>query len=385
MGSSTDIETAAPGNGRRIPWGLLVALGIGLCIEAYVGITWKPDVERNRLYEGGKTPSVEESIVQWQTYELYHSRRAVDVLMMGDSSCLMGAVPRVIEERTGLAARNIGTVATFYPEGHAIQLEKWIRHRGAPRLLVYHVSMFAGIGHYSQKEIDDYGLVRRFRKFLNKKHGGMAWYLPTFRLRHVARSTLAELFTSEKAAEEFLTVRRGPYPSDVEVRRTLHETRGRLYEPERWNRVQYNQGYGPGPKLHPDVRRWLEQIAAMSREHSFPILVVINPLRDWIDNAVSREHHRRFLATLKDMLGPGDNIHYLDPSLRFYPPELCATICHLHPKGAIRNSEEIADWILKNLLHKRVPPTRRTGPADPTRRSGAGRPAGSLAAGAGAC
>jgi len=331
-------------------WFLLVVMIVVGTEAAISKVDKQVDITKERLYTMEGMPSMEESIVQWQTYFLHQNKETVDVVLLGDSSCLMGLDPAHIEEKTNLKVRGLGTVASFYTEGHALLLQNWIEQNGPPRLVVYHTTAIYGPWGYKQKDIDRIGLVRKFKQFMKIPHGGAAWYLPSYHLRFWFRRELAKTVISAKTANILLTTKRGPYPSDEEMKITLQKTKGRLYEPERWDWQGEEGAYYRKNKipmaLFPETYPGLQKIIALAQQHAFGILIMMNPFPEITDMEINHKAFAEFMAKYKKGIGDSKQVMYYSMQPRFFPDELCGTICHLTPQGSIKNSEDLSTYLL---------------------------------------
>ena len=158
-------------------------------------------------YKMHKRPSVEESIVQWQVYHLFDAVEPQDVVLIGDSSCLMGVMPDVITEETGLKAWNLGTVGTLSIAGHARILEQYLKKNGPPQVVVYHVTPTTL--RFTQQDIDKLGYYSQFREWLFRDDvGTVVGYplsrLPGYRLRQPVAAAFYSLQFQRKQDEYVL-------------------------------------------------------------------------------------------------------------------------------------------------------------------------------------
>lgn len=63
-----------------------------------------------------------------------------DVIFVGDSSCLMGVSPKVIEKETGLKVVNLATNGGAGIIGYETVIRKYLKSNPAPKLIVYYIS-----------------------------------------------------------------------------------------------------------------------------------------------------------------------------------------------------------------------------------------------------
>src|SRR5438105_1600765 len=77
-----------------------------------------------------RTPNPSESIIQWQSHAALTSRETEEVVFVGDSCCLMGVIPAIVENGTKLKTRNLGTNAYLGTAGHADLLQLYLDRHG---------------------------------------------------------------------------------------------------------------------------------------------------------------------------------------------------------------------------------------------------------------
>src|SRR5262245_37674516 len=118
---------------------------------------------------------LEYSIVHWQMRHLLESSDQ-DVIFFGDSSCLMGVKPRVVQDATGLKTSNYGMLGYLGTKGHALLFRLFLERHTAPRLAVYYVCAYPLEA--SQKDIDDAGMLRALQEWQCGAIGeGQVWRL----------------------------------------------------------------------------------------------------------------------------------------------------------------------------------------------------------------
>ncbi len=339
MSSSTfNSESSAPPSGRKIPWGLIIALFATLMIETFLsrGEAARGLLKR-RFYPPDRVPILEESIVQWQVFHATRPRRRQSVLLLGDSSCLMGLRPKIIMRETGLKTWNLGTLSWLGVPGHLQILKTYLEHQPPPSLLVYHVTLNPfGRGRHLE-------LSKKYQERLLRWLGGddapSAW-LPSLRYRRDFRSLLAP----DELQNEFQDANREPFPTDREVRRILLEERGSMEEPRLrpWTTP-------PTLDFHPydGAEEELGTFFEFCQSQGMEVLVMMNPLPDLVETPHNLATFAAFEAFLKRAAAPYEGVSLAQPLARFYgnPGTCCSGLAHLLEAGARRNSEELAGWI----------------------------------------
>jgi hypothetical protein len=72
-----------------------------------------------------------------------------------------------------------------------------------------------------------------------------------------------------------------------------------------------------------------------------PVLIVLQPLPAAAGTEATRASFAAAEARISAIASRHTNVRLLSPALRLYPNELCATLTHLTPEGAARNTAEI--------------------------------------------
>jgi hypothetical protein len=352
MHSSTSSSDATPIS--RVPWAFLTALAIFGTIEF---VSHRPaakvqagnrDTEHDRVYERGGPPGLEQSIVQWKVHNLLHSSEANRLVVTGDSSCLMGLRPDILEPMTGMSTINLGTLGYLWPDGTLNLLDLYLDQHPAPRLVVLHLA-WETLARDAKTPGNDWWSAR-LRAWLNlQATSEPAWQhwaamLPSFRLREW-RDDLARLMQSAPTPEgyspDMLNQPRGPYPSDNEVRATLTQTRGFMTEP-------HKPSWGTGPaavkaELNDACVPALRAFAERGRRYGFEVMLLMEPYPECYRHPTTIESAQAITRTLKRELADCPNLHIDDDLLRFYPSEMVASLTHLAESGAERDSNDVGD------------------------------------------
>lgn len=333
--SDSDSDRGGPDKPFQLPWGLVLTAAIVLVIEATIfarSSRTPPPAQKDRpFYTLDRLPTFEESIVQWQIDYCRHNRQAQDVLLLGDSSCLMGLRPKLIMRQTDLKAHNVGTLSWLQIEGHRELLQLFVENHGPPRLVVYHVSPLT-LGFKSPGEY-----LARLRDYLDPDP--QRPWLPSLAYRRTIRN--GPLF--ELIKEDLLGTPRGVFPSDAEVRQILRDRRGAMTErrTDAWSKA-------------PDVRvtlppyavTSLEELFRFAGDHRSQVLVMINPLPVIARTADNLASLDRLTTDLRRVVDRFPNAHLFDPAVRFYCDDLCFSVEHVYEAGARRNTQELVRWIL---------------------------------------
>lgn len=300
-----------------------------------------------------QVPSLAESIVQWQVSNLYDDIGPMDVVFFGDSSCLMGVMPRVVEEETGLRCWNFGTLGWLSTDGHADLLQLFVEKHGPPRLAVYYVTTWPLTA--TQKDIETCGYFKRLREWLaedaNETGAGWLERLPSSKMRLWLQTTISRRFVHDRDRERFLNSPRGGYPSDTIVHGLLKESHGFMAEVATnkteadWQEHVRTLPDVPRPRLAADCLPGLRRIFTLADAHGFDLIVRMNPLPEAFRSADADASFLHLEEDLQSVAASYQRVHILSPLLRYYPNRLHSTVTHLSEVGARRNSAELADLL----------------------------------------
>jgi hypothetical protein len=296
-----------------------------------------------RLYSG--VPPVEVSIVNWQINNSLTQLKGSDILCLGDSSCLMGVVPSVIEKTTRHSCWNLGTLGYLGTQGHALILEQWLKRFGAPRLLVYHVVPHSLVS--SNTECSTY--FKPLKEWLSSSTE-QEWYdrLPTSVARRYLFWQLQALASSLGRPDHNLDAPRGVYPSDRKVAAIMREDQGYLpeFQPtiprEKWTLY-------PFKPFNQDCAEGLKQIFQLSSQYNFPVYVVMHAVPDVYEGRSTETAYSDYERNLKKAATGFAQVQIAKPLLTYMPTEKCANLHHLTPEGAISHSQDLANSIRRFL------------------------------------
>lgn len=73
-------------------------------------------------------------------YKSSFTNENYDVIFFGDSSCLMGVSPKIIEKETGLKVLNLGTYGGTGIIGYEAILRSYLKSNNPPKLIIYYIS-----------------------------------------------------------------------------------------------------------------------------------------------------------------------------------------------------------------------------------------------------
>ena len=322
---------------HKIPVSLLLAVAVIAIVESIVGASTprKFDPEQHRFYPLNRVPTRGESIIQWQVARLLENDDNIEVFLIGDSSCHMGLRPDIVSEVTGLTSSNFGTFGYLYTEGHADLLSLGIERRGAPKVVVYHVSFYPLITSADQIERERW--LPKFRNWTGASQGLLAEILPSAASRLSLRSRLYSLFPESIA--RLMNTPRDTHPSDVQTRPQLAASGGATFHNQA---PKWTGPFDWEPRLHEDAIPGLRRIMKMAEESEFDLIIALNPLPELARTPRTIQAAQAFEEQIREVAAPYGRVHISDPLVRFYPSDDCMELNHLMESGARRNSLEMA-------------------------------------------
>ena len=342
--SNSKSHCSATKSRGNLPWaflGMVVCIALIEWMIAVLSPHATTDLLSHRFYNATQVPTLDESIVQWQIYNLFTSDENPDLLFLGDSSCLMGVVPQEVKAKTGLSTLNLGTIGSLWTEGHAEILELFLKKHRAPQYLVYYITDYPIS--ISRRRIEEIGFLARFNRWIGTADTSMLSILPSFRLRGEVPGFWAGL----TRAQSRLAEPRGPFPSDDETRQILTVTKGHMSEP-RVGGIDVPFKYTP--EFSRDAIPGLTRMLEITKNASIRVILVMNPLPESARVPETERAFEQLQNALQEVLSPYKHVRVFSPFLRFYPVNQCSGDCHhLIESGAVQNSQEVGEWIAKTF------------------------------------
>lgn len=305
--------------------------------------------------DGGWTrtsPTLEESIIQWQVHHLMTDVPPQDIVFVGDSSCLMGIMPDRITAATNLPAWNLGTVGSLSTQGQARILDLYLQRHAAtkPKLIV--CCFATPTLQRTSEQVEQLGVLNRFREWLDGADAGAAAraplaQLPGYRLRRPFYLAATEFLNAEQP-ELILNTKRGQFPSDDSVRKSLLSNRGYLPEPRR-QQLPPHEPFAIS-LLTPDSLAGIVRIFDLANANSVPLLFVMTPLPESYRGPASERAFERLEQQLRVAAIPFPSVEIGSPLLRYLADQDFGTPNHLTEAAAPRNTDRLAELIGESLI-----------------------------------
>lgn len=314
---------------------LSVFLGLLTLIEGTAAFAPEPASplgRGERFYPPTRVPNVEESAIQWQVDRLL--REDAELVIIGDSSAMMGLEPRTFEIELGLTAQNFGTVCWLHTDGHADVLDLYLAQHGTPQVVIYQIGTL--IHAVSRDEIVATGLLDNFRRWTGLGAAEHPVPLPSLLRRPQARA----LVEGAEYSPVYLEANRGREPSDAVVREQLELTNG--MNVDHAPRGDWSNMPPPLQPYEPSVESGLVRVMEASSEFGFQLFVVHAPIPDVFDHpqvTANYDSVERAIGALADEYA---NASVVGPFARYLSTDAFANFEHLTPDGARFNSVVIA-------------------------------------------
>ena len=341
-----------------VVWTALAFVMMQVIVTILPGYPWtnrtEPEtaVRTNRFHRDNgwlrTTPTLEESIIQWQVHHLLTAVPPQDVLFVGDSSCLMGVIPAVITKGTELQTWNLATVGSLSTQGQADILDLYLAKHSTsqPKLVVCYLAPPTLAR--DQAEIERQGVYNGLREWLHGADAGLSANLPLarlpgYRLRRPVYQTATQLLGTSRQGP-LVHVPRGPFPSDEEMGRTLLETRGYFAETRR-NHLPAIEPATNHLLLTADSLRGIVRMFESTHARSIDLVFMMTPLPGRYRKPQDDQAYRKLADTLTAAARPFPKVKIHSPLLRYFDDACFGTPHHLTKAGAERNSSELVEII----------------------------------------
>ena len=309
------------------PMLLLVSLVVVIECVAYVS---QLPVEPHRAFApSDQIPNLEESIVQAKLDFIDEDKQKVDLVVLGDSSGLMGVDATLLAKQTGLSTYNLCTIGWLGVEGHVMLLREFMAKHGVPAVVVYHFA--PSTMSITEKRLEEVKDLTRLKWTLGLEEP--SYLLPSLKYRTPIRNVITP---------DFSELPRGRWPSHAETMHRLAERAGSMSELHRDDWLSVPQVSG---KLSDCQQQSVRQLVDLARRSGFRLYLIANPLPEIAKTADNLAALQRLEEALERTIEGDETVHLHQPLERFYANEMCATINHLHPDAVDKNTATIAAWV----------------------------------------
>ncbi len=291
----------------------------------------------NTFDPNDRLPGIEETIIAWQLRNIQDNSDHADIVLLGDSSCLVGLDPILMEHDLRKKVLNMGTIGWLMAEGHTDLLEAFIKKHGAPKLVVYHLS--EELMELSQHYIDEAGFLTRLREYLGKKeHKDNFDIIPSYKYRKLLRKSGAR----EKTVSDFKTMPRGAWPSAVDMFDELSRTKGHVVDPTPGTfEFKGKRNYEFNDNIYPGILR----LGRLAEKYNFKIYFVYSPIPKEVLSSAATEF-KGLEEKINERLGPYSEFILRKPLFMTLDDSSFQTqYTHLNAAGAKANTQKLIEDI----------------------------------------
>ncbi len=344
----------------QIPWALICTVLIAVTIESIAYVNLERSSEKTDLHEMNQIPQISHTIVQAKIEFILQKESNVDLLIVGDSSGLMGVEAKLLEEETGYRTFNLGTLGWLGVAGHRFLLEQYIKRHGVPKVVLFHSA--PQTWGFTKDQLKMFGweaLAKRRLGQTDPNYKRKFKKLPSQNFRQIAQ----KIVLPKSFHQHFLIVPRGGYRSHNDLLEYLKEHHGSMDElvgeqSPFTNDLQKEIQLSPpkiennGPKLITPISQKqineFQKLITLSEKEDFLLLVVCNP----VPVRFRSSYHTDFLEEMKQKIieatvGHEDHVKVYQPLIYYFPDKSCASLNHLHPKAKPKYTQKLGLWINK--------------------------------------
>ncbi|MCS7467265.1 hypothetical protein NZK35_11485 [Stieleria sp. ICT_E10.1] len=301
-----------------------------------------------------RPPTVVETIMETKLQAANSIGNAPDVLLLGDSSGLMGLDPRVMSGRVGKDVFNLCSISLIGADGQRAILERYIRTHGRPSVIVYHYAPHDL--RYTADDLANWKFRQSVYLWLAASDGQAVEaesyrrdefrVLPSQRFRDAVQRRLFFVFDRPQN----LNTPRGRFGSHHEMVEQVLNQDGFMQEV---NEDETDEPRDLNLAMPESQEAALDALLDYVDRIGVPIFLVSNPLPAYAKTDATLESLRRQQQQLQQIMARHEQAAILLPEQRFLPRESFATLNHLRPSAAAQNSKEIADLIKGGgLIHE---------------------------------
>jgi hypothetical protein len=312
------------------------ALLVIACVElvALAVVPSESPIERGeRFYPTWRQPTLEESLLQWQVSRAAVIDDAPSLLVLGDSTALMGVQPAVVHEVTGRTVENLGLFGLVSTHGIVEMYDWYRRFSPPPEEVVVHVGAFAFL--LTDREVDEIEMLGAMRRWMGTSESVFAFW-PSTRLR--GNRGAAPRYDAQMLAQP-----RGVAPSDTSTRDQLVRERGYFEEPRRTE--SWREVVATPTQVRDDAVRGLVPLLERTAREGVRVVIVRAPLPELFRWPAYEEQVAEAGALLRAAYAEWDHVEVVEPWVRWMPVGAFATFEHLTRDGAAMNSAALASLL----------------------------------------
>ncbi|MFI5351166.1 MAG: hypothetical protein ACHQ2Z_16600 [Elusimicrobiota bacterium] len=312
-----------------------VCLAAGLAAAAAAHWTTRSLVNEGVFLKNYRPVFWEESLLYHKMDYVLTTSESNDVLLLGDSTCLMDLDTLRLTRATGRTAYNLGTLGSLGSDGHLQILRDYLRRHPKPRFLVYTIwPAELTAGSHADEGVKD-RFIWTYGPELRAERGLKRWPLD-FRLREELR-TMAGLVAERRTRPFEREV--APGITHARLGELLRERRGFF---ERTTAIAV-EAYAGDLRVEPVLGARFEELLSFADAQGLRVLVRLAPMPAGISDARKEE-----LADWFARLKTGPNVIVARPLVLEFPPSEFTDWGHLNASGVRR----LTDLVASELKHE---------------------------------
>ena len=341
LSTSNSNAELKPEDRFQFPWALLIVILMVVVIELFAYAKIEHTMLSDHFYAHAKTPTLSQTVVQAKVEFILDESSQVDLLIVGDSSGLMGIDANLLERKTGLQTYNLGTTALLGIEGNLYLLEQYIEKHAAPKIVLFHTAPEAW--GYSQASINKWDWQSWVKPQLQniiepvriKKRT-----LPSKYFAHVAQ----EMVLTTSFRNRLLSTKREDYLPHLEMRTLLEDQKGSMNEVH--DKVKMLNHPPALPSRYSIVQDTaFKKLLALSEKKGFQLYIACNPIPEIYRTPRNVDILNEMEQKITDVVSQKKHVKIKQPLMYFIPSKNCYTLNHLAPEYKPEYTNQLAQWV----------------------------------------
>jgi hypothetical protein len=348
-----DQKSGYPVTGFQAPWAFQTPWALIITIAIVAIVEWNASrtdvvVDGDEIFiPSDRAPTLVESIVDAKLNVADQIGQGVDVLVLGDSSGLMGVDPSVVAARTGKSCYNLCTISLMGVQGHRAILDRYLERHGNPSVIIYHFA--PNEMRFTEQDLDQWKFLSQVKRWLALRQGlavtdeaemkGRDWtVLPSQKFRSAAQSWLS----LESSRVRFMHSPRGNWPSHSDVVAELDRGRGFMKETSTF---QWDSPRELELVFSDHHQATLRQLMQHVNGLGIQMVIVANPLPELARTTGTDTNFAAMLDAIEKLADSFPKVTLLFPQPRYVASGDFATLNHLRPEAVVENTVQIIDQI----------------------------------------
>jgi hypothetical protein len=327
---------------------MFTAIALGLLIEWLAYVNYHPTPRIDLFVPVTHSPNLVDTIVEGKLQAAARQGEPVDVLVLGDSSGLMGVDPRIIREQTTLSAYNLCTVSWLGVEGNRVLLDQFIATHGQPSIIIYHFA--PSELRYDADSLKDMDYVRRVKLWVKLNESiqnpdasvqhrpelsfADQLFLPTQSYRTRVQASL-QLRTAET---RHLDRDRGSRGSHRDLLKLFESQHGFLAEIDVTD-------WSAAPEILAGIsdhhKTMFQALITETQRRNIQLILVANPVPEVARTPENERRLHELETALVELTRGQPNVRLLLPLTRYYPNGQMAIQNHVAASAVDKNTREI--------------------------------------------